>query len=123
MPSLILFLLWIGLLALAGWIARRKGLSAENYVAIGVVFSLLLGIYWFYEYSRATPGLDPDPGSGWPFLLAGPLPAIVLAAVMGARNRKRCPACAETVHAEAKICRYCRYDFSAGEPKAVSGRE
>ncbi|WP_415576585.1 zinc ribbon domain-containing protein [Gluconobacter japonicus] len=28
-----------------------------------------------------------------------------------ALNTKKCPQCAETVQADARICRFCRYDF------------
>ena len=28
-------------------------------------------------------------------------------------DTKQCPRCAETVHAEAKVCRFCQYEFEA----------
>ena len=35
---------------------------------------------------------------------------------------KPCPACAETVKAAARICRFCKYDFEAGAPAAAPPR-
>ena len=34
--------------------------------------------------------------------------------------KKTCPACAETVKAEAKICRFCRHGFDTGQPPKVA---
>jgi Domain of unknown function (DUF4190) len=35
---------------------------------------------------------------------------------------KRCPACAETVQADAAVCRFCSYDFRAGT-HPIAGRQ
>ena len=41
---------------------------------------------------------------------AGPLTTLILLALP--HLGKICPLCAETVNPEAKVCRYCKYDFS-----------
>jgi hypothetical protein len=43
-----------------------------------------------------------------PVIRVGPAGAVVVAPAT-----KRCPDCAEEVRAEARICRFCRYEFSA----------
>lgn len=35
------------------------------------------------------------------------------------RKTKRCPACAEDILGEARVCRFCRYDFETGKPSPI----
>jgi len=65
-------------------------------------------------------------GGGWFFLslIISPLIAFIIVAVSGipARYFKKCPKCAEQVKAEAEICRFCGYDFTAKPESAPNSK-
>jgi membrane-bound metal-dependent hydrolase YbcI (DUF457 family) len=128
--DLLLFLVWFGLVGLAGWIAEHKGRGALIFVVASAVLSVSIGAWWFgaaekakeearlhwiansgNSLYRSAPYPEDTFGSVWPWLLAATLPSIFVATALPARNRKRCPACAESVHSDALICKHCRHEF------------
>jgi ribosomal protein L37AE/L43A len=102
-----------GSLIVAG-IASAKGRSGFGWLLLSVLISpLLAGII--------VAALPPVP---WGFdaaaLSAGDITRDLDAMAIAAGDMKQCPECAELVRAEAKICRFCRYDFSdAMSPEAL----
>jgi hypothetical protein len=42
--------------------------------------------------------------------------------VSSTEDLKRCPDCAELVQEEARICRFCRYNFETGERMSPEAR-
>ena len=73
--------IWLGAAFIAMSIAKKKGRS---------------GAYWFI----AT-------------LLIGPigLGVVFLPPIEGGEGIKKCPQCAELGKTEARVCRYCKYEF------------
>jgi len=81
---------WVGLAVLIGYYYKQKGLNS--------VLGFLLSLF------------------------ASPLVAFIIGALLSPESRvfeklKKCPQCAEFVKAEAKICRFCNYEFKKEEKK------
>ena len=100
-------LIWGGLTA---WLASEKGRDPLVWFILGGLFALLaiivVGLSPNVEQTpapansvAASPAFAPVPAAS-PTRVAAPAPAT-----------KKCPDCAETVLAEARICRFCRYEF------------
>lgn len=82
-------LLWIVVAVACGIVAKNKGRSFGGWFVIGFLLSLL-GLLLIL----VLPAIDSERTGG---------------------PTKKCPACAEIVKAEAKICRYCRHDFDGDD--------
>lgn len=83
-------ILWVGLAVLIGYYYKQKGLNS--------VLGFLLSLF------------------------ASPLIAFIVGALLSPEARifeksKKCPRCAEFVKVEAKICRFCNYQFKEEEMK------
>ena len=85
---------------------------------------LLIGWLTFAVAPAVLAARRGRTGVGWYFvsLLISPLLAFVLLLVLPNLEEderrammRKCPACAELVRPEAKICRFCRHEFSAEE--------
>jgi len=105
----------------------RKVPNIGSIVAINVVLGWTL-IGWVVALAmalRSVPptvvpvvvtGVAPDAAARPSRDAAVPALASETKANMGAAM-KRCPDCAELVQPEARVCRFCRYDFDGG-PRA-----
>jgi hypothetical protein len=91
-PELLFLVFWLGgAFAVSQYAAKVKGRE-----------------YWFLWSLLLSP------------LIAFIIVAILPAQVGGATNAfRKCPACAETVRAEAKICRFCRSELP-GAPDQIA---
>ena len=54
-------------------------------------------------------------------LVISPLLAFLLVAVLPAKGRRTCPACAELVKAKAVVCKHCGHDFRPTHAVASPG--
>lgn len=89
---LIPILVWVGLsFAVGEYALRIKGRATGNW-AIAAIFITPLLAFLIVALLPAIPG-----GKGSPF--------------------RKCPKCAETIRADAVICRYCRTEFEAAKDK------
>lgn len=77
----------------------------------------LVGIIWLAGCFTAGIWADKKgrSGGGW-FLFSlflSPLIALAIVASLDAKNKKKCPKCAEAVKIEAITCKHCSHSFEA----------
>lgn len=99
-----IFLGWIIFAVILGIAASNRGRSGFGWFLIGALLSPLIGFILLF----VIPNLIPEQQKA-------------LKAEQAAANSKKCPQCAETVKKEAKICRFCQFDF--GEELKVNTSE
>jgi hypothetical protein len=75
---------WLAFCGVAAYIASKKGRSGTGVFFLALLLSPLVGII-------VALVMNPDPA---------------------AQGKKKCPACAEYVQPEAKICRFCQHAFA-----------
>ncbi|MBA1179535.1 hypothetical protein G7008_03360 [Pseudomonas psychrotolerans] len=86
--SLVFFYLFF--CALAAWMAAKRGRSIILYLMMAVIFSPLVSILVLLVAGKSETGMEQKALSN---------------------GFKRCPACAELVRREAKICKHCGTDL------------
>lgn len=86
-----LVIIWVGLSALAGWIAARKGRTGIGFFFLALLLTPLIGLIAALVVERNE--------------------AALASRAIASGKFKRCPECAELVQAQATLCRYCRHSF------------
>lgn len=114
---------------LGGCSARRRRANRRRQVELAATMSPetaygILVLIGLLSFGAITAKIASDKGgSATLWFIAGallPLIALLLAIFLSSesvnsRAFKKCPKCAESVRREALICRFCNYEFGAGD--------
>jgi Superinfection immunity protein len=108
---------WARCLGLAAYlaptfIATRRGIPNDASVAVVNLFLGRTLIGWVVGLAMAVAGTRPS-RQGVPDASGPPVRAKV-----ATNATKKCPDCAETVLADARACKHCRYRFAPSAPHA-----
>ena len=102
-------LAWGFFAILVGILAPRFGRSSFGWFMLALIISpLFAGLLLICLPSKAGPPVVRVVTES-----AVNAEAIASSASTGATAVKKCPDCAETVQADARICRFCRHEFQA----------
>ena len=111
-------LLWVGGSFIVAGIASTKWRSGFGWFLLSVLISPLLAGIIVAALPPVTTDLEAMA------IGAGEITRDLEAMALAAGDMKQCPQCAEPVKAEAKICRFCRYEIPAGtSPEAMPETE
>lgn len=97
---MIFIAIWVGCGVLAGVIAASKGHSGCGWFLLGLVFGVFALLF-----ALVLPRIDDRPVQVTVNAPAPPEPP------KDRRKQKQCPDCAETILADARVCKHCGYRF------------
>ena len=93
---------WLAVSIAAGIFARNRGRSGLGWFLISLLISPIIAFI---------------------FLLVMKNKKKELAAQLEAEQSKTCPACAETIKAEATVCRFCGHKFDTDQKKLTADKD
>ncbi len=99
-------LAWLFFAILTGVLASRFGRNGFGWFLLAVLISPLFAALLVI----CLPSKAPPPAVR---IIGAQTIAAEPGSASDGTKSKKCPDCAELVHADAKICRFCRHDFSA----------
>ncbi len=82
------------------------------WIIMGIVVGIIAGGKGHSFFAWGFYGLVIWPIALVHILVTKPNAERVEAKAVGSGSHKKCPACAEMVKAEARICRFCRHEFA-----------
>ncbi|MFV8315324.1 DUF2510 domain-containing protein [Mycobacterium sp. 23] len=123
-------LLWLFCAAIGAAIAKSKNRHWSEGLLLGGLLGIIGVIIELFMRSlppsAPPPGWYPDPeGNGnqrfWNGTEWNALPPAKSSTSKAAERTKKCPDCAETILAAAKVCKHCGYRYAAPSAPTASG--
>jgi hypothetical protein len=106
-----LLVLWF---VISGGTAALAWAQKNDGTVLAVMATLILGFaLWYFTIGKKVIARSNAQRVEAAAAKAAASAPVLMAQPLAAPSLKRCPMCAESVQAEARICRYCRHDFGA----------